>query len=160
MDIPEVPKGFSYEPGLILSQTSNDDEERWQDKALCHGAESLFDIPDDTEVDYDYLLEDPVARKQYHRARAEEVQYRRRAAKKLCYECPVFQECWDDAFHGPDGKVPDYGVIRAATALTNWFAVKREAALIVSLAKYDEHMERKKKRDERARRRRKSVTVG
>lgn len=121
----EAPRGFDYQPGLhLVPDLSDDAEYRWQNEALCHGLYEVFDLVD--------------GQGQGDASAAHENKYRLKAARKICFECPVFQDCWDDAF-----MTLPRSVIRAGARLSNGFAKTREEKLLTSYALWQEHKSKK-----------------
>lgn len=117
--------GYDYEPGLQLVPSRLDEvgkRDRWQDEGLCHGSYELFDLVDMEAVD---IEKDEVKSQN---------SYRVRAARRICFECPVFETCWDDALL----TLPN-GVIRAGARLNNPLPKKRERALTVAWDSYQQY---------------------
>ena len=118
---------MSEEPRPALSLVPPLDGARdWRDDALCHGMYEMFDLQELTNAG------------QMRTVQRRDDAYRVRAARNVCYECPVFQECWDEALV----EMPT-GVIRAGARLGNIFLKKREEAMNQSMARYVEYQRTK-----------------
>lgn len=122
---------YTYEPGLVLA--SNEEVElTWKDRANCHGLHDLYDL--DMEL---------VPTKKGRRQRRRENKYKLRTARVLCYSCPVFEECWNDAYdHG------DEGVIRAAALLDNAILAVRIKRLVLAWDTYQRNKEKYARADD------------
>lgn len=111
---------------LILS-LSNSDVESWRDLGLCRGLFHIYDLPDSE-----------MSRKKRFAANQERV----RLARPICFECPVFQKCWDDAYDNIDNTE---GVIRAGALLHSSVVKQRIKRLVLAHDLYVQYHERKHK---------------
>lgn len=124
----------TYEPGLVLA--SNEEVElTWKDRANCHGLHDLFDLEGD-----------PKFTKEARRERRHDNKYKIRTARELCFACPVFEECWNDAYDHED-----IGVIRAAALLDNEIRAVRIKRLVVAWDIYQRNKEKHGRRRRRTR---------
>lgn len=130
----EAPRGYDYEPGLQIAEDVSDlsVEWQWQDDALCHDMHEVFD------------LATPFNNEDRARTRSEN-KYRTATARKICFECPVFQECWDDAITADAIPV---GVIRAGARLVSAFQKVREKALMNAQIRYQNYREEQRHNDD------------
>lgn len=112
-----------FEDALAAFFSEHDiDHVRWQDDGLCHGMWSIFDLPQRPDGTGD--------RKRYRE--------HLRWARPICFECPVFQECWDDAYDNHS-----QGVVQAGALLGHTFGAVRKRRLIIAYDMYLEYQNRK-----------------
>ena len=102
------------------------DIHKWKLAGLCNGSPNLFDLEEEDKFG------EPGARKR-NAKRAKE-------AKPICFQCPVFDECSEDAL--ANVKTVN-GVIRAGARLGNGFASKRKLALELAKAERDHYRRRR-----------------
>ena len=100
---------------VVRRPIPEEDVRTWKDRALCHGLSAIFDLEESAGI-----TKIPVIR-----SRAEN-KARLQVARELCDDCPVFQECWNDAWENDA-----VGVIRAGTALgSDVLAIRRKRLMM------------------------------
>lgn len=126
----ETSRGYTYEPGLQIAESlvENMGDTDWTFHALCHGMYDVFDL----QINQNF---------QQHEDQKLENNYRARAAQPICFECPVFTECHEDALE----RLP-VGVIQAGARLSSPFGKQREKALLRAHIKWQEHQSKMKRR--------------
>jgi len=124
---PEIITGFQYDYDIDLGAEPLDDVHTWKDDAVCHGMSDLFDLA--TEIPR--TKEERAGIKQDNR-------YKLAAARPLCFSCPVFEECWNDAYDNGD-----VGVIRAGALLNHELRAIRIKRLVIA---WDIYMRLKKRK--------------
>lgn len=122
--------GFDYEPGLqiVPALGENQGGTDWRYEALCHEQYDVFDLH--TENNHTQTIEQKI-----------ENRYRIRAARRICFECPVFQQCHEDALE----RLP-ISVVQAGARLSSPFAKQRERALLRAHIAWQHHKFRKKRK--------------
>lgn len=98
------------------------DIHKWKLDGLCNGSPDLFDLEEEDKFGA------PGARKRNIK--------RVKEAKPICFQCPVFNECSEDAL--ANVKMVN-GVIRAGARLGNGFASKRRLALELAKAEREHY---------------------
>lgn len=113
---------------------------RWQDQALCHGMEDVFDF---RRFSGEIGDSDKTTRAELR----EEVREKKRLAEPICFSCPVFNECWFDAY----ARLP-VSVFQAGAALTSGAEEQRRLRLEEALIKQQNWYRNKKVAEWRKRR--------
>lgn len=113
----------AYQIELGIDYTDWEEIVRWQDLGLCHGMTDLFDFRR-------FSGEIGDSNKASRRELRDEVREKKKRAEPICFECPVFNECWFDAYE----RLP-ISVFQAGAALTSAAEEQRRARLEESLVK-------------------------
>ncbi|QGJ93010.1 hypothetical protein PBI_CHIDIEBERE_124 [Gordonia phage Chidiebere] len=103
------------------------DVDTWRDEGRCQNLYPVYDLPD---------REDTPSRRQRMKINREHLS----VARPICFECPVFTACWDDAYDNIDITL---GVIRAGALLNSEVKNQRLKRLVVAHELYLQYHERK-----------------
>ena len=112
---------------LPILTGDNRDVDTWRDEGRCQNLYPIFDLPDQDDV----------------RSRRRRMVINREhiaVARPICFECPVFKECWDDAYDNVDNTL---GVIRAGALLNSPVKKQRLKRLVIAHELYVQYHERK-----------------
>lgn len=102
---------------LDIQRVDSADVVRWQDEALCIGHQATFDLSR-------YSGEIGESDRRTRAELKQEVREKRELAEPICFECPVYNECWFDAYnHLP------VSVIQAGAVLTSAAEGRRKRQL-------------------------------
>ena len=127
--------GTAYQLELGTDYTDWEEIVRWQDLALCHGMEDLFDFRR-------FSGEIGDSAKGKREELRNEIRDKKEIAEPICFECPVFNECWFDAYE----RLP-VSVFQAGAALTSASEERRKATLEESLIRQQSWHRRKSIRE-------------
>lgn len=123
----ENAKGFQYDPDLVLAEGEEINVETWKDLAECHGMTYLYD-----------LNTNKAQTRSERQSMFAENRYKLATARPICFRCPVFEECWNDAYDQDD-----VGVIRAGALLNSEIKALRVKRLVVAWDAYQRYKEKK-----------------
>lgn len=112
------------------------DRIRWQDYALCHDRQDIFELP---HVNGEIGESGP----KQHAALRDFLDEKLPVARAICNDCPVFDACWAQAY-----ETLPVGVIRAGAPMSTYVEAQRKKKLERSLADHQRHIRNRLRGDE------------